>query len=425
LIEPVSTIGSQWDIDSPSVLDTSEGKKSYLLRSDNGAQVKVSASAYSLLRAIHSGMSFADVAEVLNNREGQTKVSGDNLKAKYESLVARLNTVEAQSARQNLPWGFWFRFRLVPESTTARIASVLSILYHPAIVAVVVLVFIGSAAVAIHHGFPIIIQQKSFLPGIGLFLAILFVHEFGHASACARYGAKPSDIGFTAYLIYPAFYSDVSSAWKLSRFQRVVVDLGGCYFQGIATIGLFFAFYSSNWEPLRVAIIFSLSSALFSLNPVFKFDGYWVLADSLGVANLSTQPTRIRQFLRNKLLRRPTEQLPWPTSIIAVLTVYSALTVVVWIYFVIRLLPTLVLQSVVLAHASSTFAVRTFDGKLPTWSNINEIISSGAFLLFVVLMLWNIIKIYWYSTFYKIKPRVRTLLGLKVKNFSDQPVIKF
>ena len=53
----------------------------------------------------------------------------------------------------------------------------------------------------------------------------------GHASASARYGVPARDIGFGLYLIYPVFYNDVTSAWRLPRRQRVVIDLAGTFFQ--------------------------------------------------------------------------------------------------------------------------------------------------------------------------------------------------
>ena len=405
-------------------MDTLEGKKSYLLSGANGEQVKLSLSAYSLLRSIHSGTTFAQLAETLNERKDREQVSEERLREKYESLVAELRRLEMQSARQTLPWGFWLRLRLVPENITAKIASRLSCLYHPLAVAVVLAVLTAAVLVAVHRRFALQISDTSFLPGVGLFLASLLVHEFGHASACARYGARPSEIGFTAYLIYPAFYSDVSSAWQLSRLQRVVVDVGGCYFQGIVTAGFLFAFYRTGWEPLRVAIIFSLYSALFSLNPVFKFDGYWVLADFLGVSNLSSQPRRIRKYLLDLVRRRPAEQLPWPAAVTSILVIYSCVTVVVWSYFVLRMFPMLMAQMTAVSHAIASVTAQIVARKLPSWRSLNTLFSSGAFLFLVLLMLWNVAKVRLQPAWHAIRRRVRVSSGEPLKEIADGPVPK-
>lgn len=388
--EAAPNVESGWDFEVSTVLDTLEAKPTYLLTGEHGSQVKLSASAYYLLRTIRSGVSMAQLAKTLNERGECSKVSAEQLQAKYDSLLARLRMIEMQTARQDLPWGFWVRFCLIPEKIAARIASALSCLYHPLAVIAMIAMVAGAIFTAFHRGLAFTFSTRSFLPGLGLFMLVLLMHEFGHASACARFGARPSDIGFTVYLIYPAFYSDVSSAWKLRRLQRVVVDLGGCYFQAIVSSAFLFAYYRTEWEPLRAALIFSLYSALFSLNPIFKFDGYWVLADSLGVSNLSRQPERIFRYLLDTVRRRPADRLPWPASVTGVLFAYSCLTMFVWTYFVLRLFPMLTAQFGGAAHAGAAVAMQLVSRRLPAWQDVSTLLASTAFLLFAAITLWNI-----------------------------------
>ncbi len=68
-----------------------------------------------------------------------------------------------------------------------------------------------------------------------------------------------------------------------------------------------------------------VGSCLFTLNPVFKFDGYWFLADALGVTNLAAQPLRISHYFLNKFRKRPVKPLPWPPIILIILTLYIAI----------------------------------------------------------------------------------------------------
>jgi hypothetical protein len=42
-------------------------------------------------------------------------------------------------------------------------------------------------------------------------------HEIGHASACRFSGARPGEMGVGVYLIWPAFYCDVTDAYRLDR----------------------------------------------------------------------------------------------------------------------------------------------------------------------------------------------------------------
>jgi len=381
-----------WAFDSPIVFDSLEGKRSYLVYGINGSQVKLSSSAYLLLKSVRSGMSFSELARTLNAREGEKNVTEDELRNQHESLLVKLHGLEVQTSRQKTPWGFWMQLRLVPESYVAKIAAVTSYLYHPIVVCCTMAILLAGTVAAFRKGFQFNLSPGSVLPGFAVFLVALLVHEFGHASACARYGARPSDIGFTFYLVYPAFYSDVSSAWKLSRGQRVIVDLGGCYFQAIVTAAFLLVFYRTGWEVFHAAIIFSLYSALSSLNPIFRFDGYWVVADMLGVSNLSRQPQRIFRNLMGALRGGRTERLPWPASITAALIGYSGLALFVWTYFVLRLLPMLRGQMIMAGQAGVAVGRRILAGALPLWQDVTALFFSCLFLLLVGVTIWNIVK---------------------------------
>jgi len=170
-----------------------------------------------------------------------------------------------------------------------------------------------------------------------------------------RYGAKAGEIGGTIYLIFPAFYSDVSAAWGLLRWQRVIVDLGGIFFQLVVAALYVVAYKLSGWEPVKVALVLITGSCLFMLNPVFKSDGYWVVADAMGVTNLGQQPLRIFRHFIARLRRRPVQSLPWSMLVTATLALYTLLSFSVWGYFLWATLPMLWKQ--VLGYPSLTIAL--------------------------------------------------------------------
>ena len=62
-------------------------------------------------------------------------------------------------------------------------------------------------------------------------------HEFGHAAAARRGGATPGAMGAGIYLVWPAFYTDVTDSYRLGRWGRVLTDLGGLYFNAIVAVG--------------------------------------------------------------------------------------------------------------------------------------------------------------------------------------------
>ncbi|MRW91728.1 hypothetical protein GJ699_17175 [Duganella sp. FT80W] len=124
---------------------------------------------------------------------------------------------------------------------------------------------------------------------IALLLLSGLIHELGHSTACRYFNCPHGAIGFGLYLIFPAWYADVSKAWRLQRRQRAVVDLGGVYFQSVSLIAVdLYALYSGDPGALKLIWMVTFTM-LFTLNPVFKFDGYWLLSDLSGQHNLHRQ----------------------------------------------------------------------------------------------------------------------------------------
>lgn len=120
---------------------------------------------------------------------------------------------------------------------------------------------------------------------VAILLSTLF-HEFGHASACCYYNIPPGAIGVCVYLNMLVFYADVSNVWHLSRDKRVVVNLGGVYFQMILLIPIYIAYYITQSDFIAYLLLSFNLNFILVLNPFFKFDGYWILSDMLGVHNL-------------------------------------------------------------------------------------------------------------------------------------------
>jgi len=129
-------------------------------------------------------------------------------------------------------------------------------------------------------------------------------HEFGHATAFTRYGGRRTEIGLGLYLYMPVLYTDVSDAWRFSRLERVIVDVGGVYFQSIfATVAIFIFLFTHApvWSYAVSLITLTLS---FSLNPFLRMDGYWFVADAFGIRNLRVQSTLLIQYSLRRLVGR-------------------------------------------------------------------------------------------------------------------------
>ena len=220
--------------------------------------------------------------------------------------------VEAPREPQKTP--FHFSRSLLPAKQVQRIAQHLRFLYSPVVMTIIGVVFSLWLPWLI-EGLP---RGLGFhlTPGGLLFFALgvcitAFLHEAGHAAACAWYGVPSGEIGFGLYLIFPVFYTDVTKAWRLSRHQRAVVDLGGIYFQLIliaALVPLAHARGGTDW--LYFFILFNFYVILHNLNPLFKMDGYWLFSDLAGVPNLHRRTWSIfREVVLGRAASAPDS--PW------------------------------------------------------------------------------------------------------------------
>ena len=136
------------------------------------------------------------------------------------------------------------RRTLLPARPTGWLADLLAPLYYPLVVAIVLGSFVAVEIAVFRSGRVLpALHQVLVMPGalvavLGLLLLSGLFHECGHAAACAYSGARPGEIGVGLYLVMPAFYTDVTSAYRLDRTGRLRTDLGGLYFNAIVVLGL-------------------------------------------------------------------------------------------------------------------------------------------------------------------------------------------
>jgi putative peptide zinc metalloprotease protein len=132
-----------------------------------------------------------------------------------------------------------------------------------------------------------ILVSYGFLMFIGMF------HELGHAAATARFKIAPKEIGFGFYFIFPVLYTDVSKIWVLNKYRRLVVNMGGIYFQLIVGSVLWVLYH---WSLTNAPVLIGYIQATFltntimivySMNPFMRNDGYWIYSDLFEIENLS------------------------------------------------------------------------------------------------------------------------------------------
>lgn len=131
-------------------------------------------------------------------------------------------------------------------------------------------------------------------PGLWMALAALgwagmWFHEIGHAATLLAAGERPGSLGLGMYWMIPVAYADVSRAWRLPKWERVRVDLGGIWFQFLFA-ALLLGLYTWTGNPLFLWAAFLADLGLIdNLDPFLRMDGYWLINDLWGRRDIAKE----------------------------------------------------------------------------------------------------------------------------------------
>ena len=121
---------------------------------------------------------------------------------------------------------------------------------------------------------------------LGLTVASAAFHEIGHAAACRYGGGRPGGMGAGIYVVWPAFYTDVTDAYRLPRGSRLRTDLGGIYFNAVVAVLALGVWLATGLDVLLLLIGLQMLEIVKNLSPVIRADGYHILSDATGVPDL-------------------------------------------------------------------------------------------------------------------------------------------
>ena len=137
---------------------------------------------------------------------------------------------------------------------------------------------------------------------IGLtWLLLKLVHELAHSVVCKKFGGRTNSCGVLFLLMIPLPYVDVTTSWRFdSKWKRILVAAAGMLSEIFIAAIACCVWVWSDPGPLKyhagnVIITATLHTLLFNINPLMRFDGYYMLADWLEIPNLATQG---RQWLK-------------------------------------------------------------------------------------------------------------------------------
>jgi len=224
----------------------------------------------------------------------------------YDTATDSAQLFERYKKRRQREIGFRFlnvmfmRFPLFdPDAFLIRTMPWVGKLISPMGALIWLLVVGSGVVVAINNFTDLRAQGQGLLAPNNLFLLYLGLvlvkacHEFGHAYFCRKFGGEVHVMGIMLMIFTPMPYVDATSAWGFrERWKRMLVGGAGMIVElFIAAIALFFWAHSAPGVAHQLAynimFVASVSTLIFNVNPLMRFDGYYILSDWLDIPNLN------------------------------------------------------------------------------------------------------------------------------------------
>ena len=268
-----------------------------LVRRSDGQTLQLTPLLYRVLEAIDGRRTCAEIATVVSHSMRRS-VSEDMVATLVDQhlrpmgLLKLADGSEPPLKRSNPLLALKLKFAVTNPRATRRLTDPFRFLFRPALVSIVVLGFLAITWwVFFDQGLAPAAYDAFQRPHLLLLVFVVTVlsggfHEFGHAAAARYSGANPGVIGAGIYLVWPAFYTDVTDSYRLGRRGRLRTDLGGLYFNAIVVVLTFAWWYTTQWDALLLLVATQVMQMVHQLMPLLRFDGYHVLADLTGVPDL-------------------------------------------------------------------------------------------------------------------------------------------
>jgi putative peptide zinc metalloprotease protein len=265
-----------------------------LVRRGDGQMVQLGPLMYALLECVDGQRDPAELAACLSESTGRT-FDEEHVIALAEKLAAQgllAGTEDKAPPRSNPLLALRWKVLVTNPQITKRLTAPFTMLFRPWLLWPILAAFLAVCwFVLIHKGVASATHQAFHNPELLLLVFVLSIasagfHELGHASACRYGGGTPGGMGMGLYLVWPAFYTDVTDAYRLPRRDRLRTDLGGLYFNTIVSVATIGAWLVWHVDALLLLVAVQLIEMVKQLSPMIRADGYHILADATGVPDL-------------------------------------------------------------------------------------------------------------------------------------------
>jgi putative peptide zinc metalloprotease protein len=332
------------------------------VRRADGQVIQLTPLLYSVAEKADGDRDNAEIARLVSEEIGR-KVSADNVRFLVDEKLRPLGVLAAADGsspdvdKLDPLLALKFRAAVIPQWLSRAMAATFQPLFFgPLILAVIAGVVVTDVWLFLHHGVAQAVRQAMYEPGVFLVMFAMIVlsaafHETGHAAACRYGGADPGRMGCGLYLAWPAFYTDVTDAYRLGRRGRLRTDLGGVYFNAVFVLLTVGAYVITRFEPLLLLVVIEHIEIVHQLLPVIRLDGYYIVADLTGVPDLFT---RIKPILVSMVPGRRADEK------VVVLKRWVRVAVTAWVLIVVPLLALQLL--IVLMHLPRILATAWDSG---------------------------------------------------------------
>ncbi|MDR2131614.1 MAG: M50 family metallopeptidase [Odoribacteraceae bacterium] len=318
------------------------GKTQHYVASFEDRHFEINESVARLIGTMQESSTLSEVSQKYRGENGR-QYSEPEIEKIIERYIGPI--FHALQTPQKHP--FLFKIELLSQSTIEQFSNILKLAFNRYIITGLVLCITTlEIYLILHETILVSFGEVNLYVILGVILLLLlssFVHEVGHASACRHYKIKHGGVGFGLYLTFPVFYTDVSETWKLKRRERLVVNMAGVYFQLILLIPFFITYFLTGNHIIKWFLLTVNIGFLITLNPFFKFDGYWIVSDLLGVSNLRKKSGELIQFFIKKLFKREIGKAPYLSQIKCTertaLIVYTVIVNLFFVFYFFFLIP--------------------------------------------------------------------------------------
>jgi putative peptide zinc metalloprotease protein len=350
-----------------------------LVRRHDGQTLQLTPLLYAILEAVDGRRGYEDIARLVSERVDRTVSASDvealvNRQLRPRGLLLAADGSAPTLKRSNPLTGLRLKVAVTDPARTRRITDPFTVLFNWWVWVPILAAFAFITGwLLLERGLASATYQAFAVPSLLLMVIVVTVlsagfHEFGHAAAARRGGAQPGAMGAGWFLLWPAFYTDVTDTYRLGRAARIRTDLGGLYFNAIVAVAIAAIWWATRWDALLLIIAAQIIQMLRQLAPLVRFDGYHVLADVTGVPDLFS---RIGPIV---LSLWPTR---WNDPRVAGLKWWARAVVTAWVLVVV---PALLFLLLALVLAAPRLIGTALESAAREWGRVGLHLGAGQYL---------------------------------------------